>query len=256
MTPGTDSNSPLLELEGVTFAYGRGPRVVGDVDLTLRPAEVHALLGDSGSGKSTLLRLIAGLERPDAGRIVLGDDVLDDGPRRNVPPERRPVGMVFQDFALFPHLTVRRNVAFGMGRRPDARAEADRLLGRVGMTGFGDAMPHTLSGGQQQRVAVARAMGQEPRVMLLDEPFSGLDATLRDRVRAETLAVLRDAGVAVLMVTHDPREAVQSADTMSIMRGGRITRRGTPGELCRKRRVETAGPNGEVGFDCIELIDG
>ena len=226
----------LVRAAGVSHRYARrGPDVVDGVDLELRAGRVHCLLGDSGSGKTTLLRLIAGLERPRGGRVeIAGQTVADAGSRaRPVPPERRPVGVVFQDYALFPHLSARRNVAFGAaGRRRERLAAADALLDRVGMSGFGDAMPHALSGGQQQRVALARALARGPRVMLLDEPFSGLDQELRDRVRATTLRVLRDSGVATLMVTHDPREALACADAVSVMRRGRIALTGGPGDVC------------------------
>jgi len=213
----------VLRAEGVGFAYGRGPRVVDRLDLTVCRGEVHALLGASGSGKSTLLRLVAGLERPDAGRIVIQGRTVAEG-RHVLPPERRPVGVVFQDYALFPHLSVQRNVCFGMPRRPrrERIAAAHDLLRRVGLQDKAGAMPHTLSGGQQQRVALARALARNPAVMLLDEPFSGLDAELRGRVRETTLQVLREAGVAVLMVTHDPAEAHAAADRVSTMIAGRI----------------------------------
>jgi iron(III) transport system ATP-binding protein len=251
------AGEPAVRLRDLHFAYGRGAPAIDGVSLELRAGQVHALLGDSGSGKSTLLRLIAGLERPARGTIQIGEAVVADGRRRCVPPEKRRLGMVFQDFALFPHLTVSRNVQFGMpGRSPGRRrAEAEALLERVGMAGFGRAMPHTLSGGQQQRVALARALGRDPQVMLLDEPFSGLDASLRDRVRADTLAILCRAGVAVLMVTHDPREALLSAQTMSIMRAGRFTATGRPADLCRQRRIDQNAGAGRVCFECIELIE-
>ena len=228
-------------LQGVCVRYGRGPDVVRDTSLTLDAGRVHCLLGDSGCGKSTLLRLICGLEQASAGTVQVGGEMVDGG-GVFVPPERRPVGLVFQDFALFPHLSVLGNVMFGMerprkrGRRAGAsdprRKRAEALLDRVGMAGRGKAMPHTLSGGQQQRVALARALARDPKVMLLDEPFSGLDAMLRERVRTQTLELLAEAGVAVLMVTHDPHEALVSADTVSVMRQGRIAVTGDPGQVC------------------------
>ncbi|MEM8875160.1 MAG: ABC transporter ATP-binding protein [Planctomycetota bacterium] len=221
-----------VRVEAVSHRYGRGPMVVRDVSLHLQPGLVHCLLGDSGCGKTTLLRLIAGLEKPTRGTIAINGSSVDDA-RVHVSPERRPVGFVFQDYALFPHLSVRRNVMFGMTeRRRYRKAAADELIGRVGMTGFENAMPHTLSGGQQQRIAIARALARNPKVMLLDEPFSGLDANLRETLRTQTLAVLRDAGVAVLMVTHDPREALVSADTVSVMRNGQIAVTGHPDDVC------------------------
>ena len=221
-----------VRVTGLRHRYGRGPVVVDGVDLHLRPGLVHCLLGDSGCGKTTLLRLIAGLERPMGGTVTINDEPVNDD-RTFVPAERRPVGFVFQDYALFPHLTVRRNVTFGMTcPRVKRRAAAEMLLAKVGMTGFADAMPHTLSGGQQQRVAIARALARGPKVMLLDEPFSGLDAGLRESVRTQTLDLLHEAGVAVLMVTHDPREALISSDAVSVMRAGKIEVTGRPSEVC------------------------
>lgn len=220
-----------LVVADVSHAFG--DVVVADrVDLEVRAGEVHCLLGPSGGGKSTLLRLIAGLERLEHGSIsIAGDEVANQ--RRHVPPERRSVGFVFQDYALFPHLDVLGNVTFGMGRGPRAerRRAATELLERVGMASHARAMPHTLSGGQQQRVALARALAREPAVMLLDEPFSGLDEHLRGEVRHTTLEVLRAADVAILMVTHDPREAMLAGDVVSVLRAGRIVQTGAPKDV-------------------------
>ena len=226
------SGEPVVRVRGVSHRYHRrGPTVVDAVDLELMPGRVHCLLGDSGSGKTTLLRLIAGFERPSGGAVSI--DGVDVAGPTFVPPERRPVGFVFQDYALFPHLSVRRNVCFGMdGPRRERAGKCDQLLARVGMSGYAKVMPHALSGGQQQRVALARALARDPKVMLLDEPFSGLDQTLRDRVRGDTLDVLRSAGVAVLMVTHDPREAMVCADKVSVMRSGRVVASGGPTDVC------------------------
>ncbi|MEM8933109.1 MAG: ABC transporter ATP-binding protein [Acidobacteriota bacterium] len=220
-----------LAIAGVTHAYGNFI-AVREADLAVRPGEVHCLLGPSGSGKSTILRLIAGLEILQHGSIHIGDrEVASAG--RHVRPEHRSVGLVFQDYALFPHLDARDNVMFGMprGARQRNRAAAESLLARVGMTQFTRAMPHTLSGGQQQRVALARALAREPVVMLLDESFSGLDASLRRSVREATLDVLRDAEVATMIVTHDPREALAAGDSVSVLRDGRLMQTGSPAEL-------------------------
>jgi iron(III) transport system ATP-binding protein len=234
--PDSNATPPLAEVRSVCFGYGRGPCVVNDLSLAVHAGEVHCLLGDSGCGKSTLLRLLAGLERPTRGTICLDGDVVSSAERRakHRKPEHRAVGYVFQDYALFPHLSVLRNVMFGMRGQPRAtkQAQARRLIERVGLIDFADKMPHTLSGGQQQRVALARALGCQPKLMLLDEPFTGLDTTLRDELRDVTLSVLRESGVATLMVTHDPAEALLVADRLSVMREGRLIREGSPDELC------------------------
>ncbi|MEM6394035.1 MAG: ABC transporter ATP-binding protein [Planctomycetota bacterium] len=226
----------LVTVRDLSFAYGRGPTVVQDLSLELHAGQVHCLLGDSGSGKSTLLRLLAGLERPAAGSITVGDRTVSSADRsvKHIKPERRAVGFVFQDYALFPHLSVRRNITFGMRHRPlrERKPAALDLLDRVGLTDYAKAMPHTLSGGQQQRVALARALARDPKLMLLDEPFTGLDTVLRDELRDVTLKVLREASVATLMVTHDPAEALLVADTVSVMRAGRLLRTAPPDEVC------------------------
>jgi iron(III) transport system ATP-binding protein len=241
----TASSSPGLAIEAVSHSYGR-LAAVRDVDLQVDAGEVVCLLGPSGSGKSTLLRLVAGLERLRDGRILIaGREVA--GPARDQRPEQRSVGFVFQDYALFPHLDVRRNVLFGMeGRDAEHGREADALLERVGMAGFETAMPHTLSGGQQQRVALARALARHPQVMLLDEPFSGLDARLREDVRSTTLDVLREREVATLMVTHDPLEALVAGDRICVLQEGRAVQTGTPDDVynrsCSRAVAEAFGP--------------
>ena len=239
-----------LIVSDVSHAYGDFI-AAQHVTLHVRAGEVHCLLGPSGSGKSTLLRLVAGLEHLKHGHIhIAGTRVA--GEHVHVRPEDRSVGFVFQDYALFPHLNVLNNVLFGMPKMPkgEQQAAAQRLLEQVGMEDYATAMPHTLSGGQQQRVALARALAPEPGIMLLDEPFSGLDVRLREEVRNATLGILRAAGVATLMVTHDPREALNTADTISIIRHGRIVQTATPDEVYRRsanRRVaEIFGPINEL----------
>ena len=221
----------VLEIRGLARVIG-GRKAVDGLDLRVGRSEVVCLLGPSGCGKSTTLRMIAGIERPDAGRIRL-DGAEVSGPDRFVPPERRSVGLMFQDFALFPHLDVRRNVAFGLRNlRADwRRARVADLLGRVGLARHADKHPHELSGGEQQRVALARALAPSPRLMLMDEPFSGLDDRLRDDVREATLALLRESGTATLLVTHDPGEAMRVADRIALTREGRLVQVGTPLEL-------------------------
>ncbi|GIK98339.1 MAG: iron ABC transporter ATP-binding protein [Alphaproteobacteria bacterium] len=225
-----------LNLEEVSHRYGRLQAVNG-VALSVRRGEVVCLLGPSGCGKSTVLRIAAGLEELQEGRVLMDGRLVADG-KRSLPPEERGVGLVFQDYALFPHLTVLDNVGFGLfGRSPAERQRRAReALRQVGMEGSAEAFPHTLSGGQQQRVALARALAPEPRVMLLDEPFSGLDARLRDQVRDDTLHVLKSSGAATLLVTHDPEEAMFMADRIAVMRAGAIVQEGSPAELYFKPR--------------------
>jgi iron(III) transport system ATP-binding protein len=220
-----------VRLDSVHKSFGP-TRAVAGVSLEVRGGELVAVLGPSGCGKTTLLRLIAGFERPDAGRVESGDEVLA-GPGAWVPPERRRVGMVFQDYALFPHLTVERNVSFGLERRPreERRTLTRTTLELVGLQHKGDRYPHELSGGERQRVALARALAPEPEVVLLDEPFSNLDATLRADLRREVELILRDAGATALLVTHDQEEALSLADRLAVMREGRIVQVGAPEDV-------------------------
>ena len=213
-----------MEVQALSRGFN-GRRVVSEVSLRVRAGQVTCLLGPSGCGKSTTLRMIAGVEVPDAGRIVI-DGVPVFGPGINLPPEARGVGLMFQDFALFPHLTVAGNVGFGL--TGDKSARVGELLEKVDLAGFGPKHPHELSGGEQQRVALARALAPRPRVMLMDEPFSGLDNRLRDGIRDTTLDVLKEEGAAVLLVTHEPDEAMRMADEIALMRNGRIVQQGAP----------------------------
>jgi len=218
---------PRLEIRQITRRFG-GRAVVDDVSLCIMPGQVTCLLGPSGCGKSTALRLIAGVDTQDRGEIFVdGARVSGDG--TDVPPEGRSIGLMFQDFALFPHLTVGGNVAFGLtGSRAARRARTREMLARVDMLRFTDDYPHQLSGGEQQRVALARALAPRPGIMLMDEPFSGLDNRLRDDIRDQTLSVLKDEGAAVLLVTHEPDEAMRMADEIALMRAGRIVQQGAP----------------------------
>jgi len=220
-----------LRLSGIRHAYG-ARQVLHGIDLTVGAGEILCLLGPSGDGKTTLLRIVAGLEPLQAGRVELGGQMVAQ-PGRELPPEERHVGFVFQDYALFPHLTVSENVAFGLrrtlrGERAWLVAEA---LARVGLETYANAYPHMLSGGQQQRVALARALAPRPQVLLLDEAFASLDARLREQVRDDTLHVLQTAGIPALIVTHDAEEAMFMADRIALMRQGRIVQLGTPEEL-------------------------
>jgi len=219
----------IVELRGLTKDFG-AVRAVDQVDLDVREGEVLALLGPSGCGKTTTLRLVAGFERPGAGRIELdGEEVA--GPDRLVPPERRRVGVVFQDYALFPHLTVAQNVGYGVPDRDARDARVAEMLDLVGLAGEASRLPHELSGGQQQRVAMARALAPEPALVLLDEPFSNLDAALRVRMRGEVRAILRDARATAVFVTHDQEEALSLADRIAVMRAGRVLQVDEPAEL-------------------------
>lgn len=222
-----------LAFEAISHRYGVLD-AVSDVSIAVKPGEIVCLLGPSGCGKSTLLRLAAGLERPTRGRVTI-DGVEVAGPARFVPPERRGVGLMFQDFALFPHLDIMSNVMFGLDTlaRTDAERVARAALDRVGLAAFAEDYPHTLSGGEQQRIALARAIAPRPGIFLMDEPFSGLDARLRDSVRDETLAVLRETRATAILVTHDPEEAMRIADRIVLMRMGRVAQVGTPEALYR-----------------------
>ncbi len=204
--------------------------VLQRVDLHVEPGAVVALLGPSGCGKTTLLRSIAGLERLDGGEIRIGERVVS-GRGTHVPPERRRVGMVFQDWALFPHLTVAQNVGYGLPRRERSSGRVDAALTMVGLEGLGGRSPTTLSGGQQQRVALARALAPEPGVLLLDEPFSNLDSTLRVQVRTEVHQLLARLGVTTLFVTHDQEEAFVLGDEVAVMQGGEIVQQASPSAL-------------------------
>ena len=236
---------------GGAFAHARGARqarvtferisrhfgavnAVWDVSFELAPGETLCLLGPSGCGKTTLLRIAAGLERQNAGRVLIdGEEIA--GPNRFLPPEERGIGLMFQDFALFPHLTIGENVAFGLrGIDPASADEQVRsALERVGLSGFAGAYPHTLSGGEQQRAALARAMAPRPSVLLMDEPFSGLDRSLRESVRDDTLSILKESDASSILVTHDPEEAMIMADRILLMRQGRLVQAGTPVDLYR-----------------------
>ncbi|WP_295312058.1 ABC transporter ATP-binding protein [Roseobacter sp.] len=220
--------NPRLEIRNLRRAFN-GRAVVDDVSLKIMPGQVTCLLGPSGCGKSTTLRMIAGVEMQDSGEIWVDGNLICDTVFR-VPPERREIGLMFQDFALFPHLSVADNVSFGLkkGTRAEKRARVEELLQRVDLLRFIDGYPHQLSGGEQQRVALARALAPRPRIMLMDEPFSGLDNRLRDGIRDETLTILKEQDTAVLLVTHEPEEAMRMADEIALMRDGKIVQQGAP----------------------------
>ena len=229
----------FLDCTGLVKRFG-ATLAVADADLHVEEGDIVALLGPSGCGKTTLLRMVAGFEVPDAGSIVLdGRTIVDD--RTFIPPERRGVGMVFQDFALFPHMTVAGNVGFGLPRKAQRDARVAELLELVGLEGLGDRYPHQLSGGQQQRVAMARALGAEPELILFDEPFSNLDPSIRQRVRGEVKELVHRVGITAIFVTHDQEEALSLAERVAVMIDGRVRQTGTP------REIYTAPVDAEVG---------
>lgn len=243
-----------VDVDSVSVAYGSGPDAVHDVTLSVSPGSIVALLGPSGCGKTSLLRAIAGLERPRHGTITIGETLVSS-PSTWVKPEHRQIGMVFQDGALFPHLTVAQNIVFGLRSlstgtsRSDRAHRVDELLELVDLHGLADRLPDTLSGGQQQRVALARSLAPNPSVLLLDEPFSALDAGLRTHVRAEVARILRDIGVTSVFVTHDQDEAFVLGDRVAVMREGQIEQVGTPDELYRTPSTRwVAGFVGEANF--------
>jgi len=221
-----------LSLHGISRRFG-SIQALDDICMSVGSGEIVCLVGHSGCGKSTLLRVIAGVEKPDAGRIVL-EGVEMSGPGRHVEPEDRMIGFMFQDYALFPHLNATDNILFGLSARlarADARVRCAEVIEQLGIGHLADRFPHMLSGGEQQRVALARALAPQPRILLMDEPFSNLDRGLRDGVRNDTLGVLRKLGTTVVMVTHDPEEALSAGDRVILMHAGGVAQSGTGPEL-------------------------
>ena len=225
-------SAPILSVRGVGKRFGAATALEG-VSLDVEAGEIFALLGPSGCGKSTLLRIVAGLESPDAGEILLdGRDVA------RVPANRRPVNMVFQSYAVFPHMSVARNIGYGLEMervpRPEIETRVAEALGQVQLEGLGKRMPSELSGGQRQRVALARALVKRPRLLLLDEPLSALDAKLRDAMRLELVNLQSEVGIAFVIVTHDQSEAMALADRIAVLERGRLRQVGTPEALYRR----------------------
>ncbi len=247
------STDSVLTMEHVSHSYEDGTNVLNDISFSVARGEIFSLAGPSGCGKTTTLRLAAGLEPLSQGRIKIDGKVVADS-ATNVPPEKRHVGLVFQDMALFPHLSVKDNVAFGIEHLPRTERDArvTELLAQVSMAKFADAFPHRLSGGQQQRVALARALAPDPPIILLDEPFSGLDPRLRINIREDTVNILKQRGTTTLIVTHDPEEAMFLSDTMAVMRDGRIEQVGSPGELY----CQPVTPYVALFFSAANLIRG
>ena len=240
-----------LELTNVSHRFDE-TLAVDDVSVGVEAGELVCLLGPSGCGKTTLLRLAAGLETLQAGRIEIGGvTVAQGGQARQLPPEKRGAGLMFQDYALFPHLTVAQNIGFGLRNGPRDSAWIKRALGDVHLAHLEGRYPHTLSGGQQQRIALLRALAPDPGILLLDEPFSGLDEYLRQSVRQETRAILAESGVTTLMVTHDPEEAMFLADRIVVLNRGQVVQDASPIEIYTAPAdpfiVRLFGPANEFG---------
>lgn len=202
-----------LKIDNLTFSYNKGEEIIKNFNLTVSKSQVVALVGPSGSGKSTILRLTAGLEIPESGSIEIAGEIMADS-KTYVPPEKRAVGMVFQDYALFPHLNVYQNISFGIDHLPKKaqKAKTAELLELVNLSGFEKRYPHQLSGGQQQRIALARTLAPDPKLLLLDEPFSNLDTELRDKIRRELNQIIKEIGITTILVSHDREDAEYMAD--------------------------------------------
>lgn len=223
--------SNAVECRAISKSFGQ-MFAVQAVDFALPQGQFMAVLGPSGCGKTTTLRMIAGLEVPNAGQIILnGRPVFDSASKINVPPNLRQIGMVFQEYALFPHLTVEKNIGYGLNRDVNRKARIQEMLALVGLSGLEKRYPQQLSGGQQQRVALARALATRPNTILLDEPFSNLDTGLRTQVREDVGQIIREAGVSAILVTHDQSEALSFADVVAVMLGGNIAQIATPRDL-------------------------
>lgn len=266
---------PMLQIAGALRRFS-DEFALGPLDLAIAPEEIICLVGHSGCGKSSLLRLIAGLDRAERGSIRLNGVELA-GPNTFVEPEERQIGFVFQDYALFPHLSVEENILFGLRRlpRPEAQSRVAGLLALTGLAALGKRYPHMLSGGEQQRVALARALAPKPAVLLMDEPFSNLDRDLRERIREDTIDLLRKTGTTAIIVTHDPEEALSCGDRVVLMKSGLIVQAGTGREMhdhpvdryaaeffCSFNKVPATYRNGHLEtalgrFPCrLDLADG
>ena len=236
----------MISFENICHSYGPSPSVT-DISFQIEKGQVVTLLGPSGCGKTTLLRLAAGFERPLSGQITQDGEVLSS-PANLIASEHRQMGLVFQSYALFPHMTIGQNIRFGLNEaESETRQRVTDLLQEMDLVNMEDKFPHELSGGQQQRVALARALAPSPRLILLDEPYSGLDSRLRERVRDKMLHVLRQTGTAALMVTHDAEEAMFMSDKIIVLREGKIMQQGRPIDLyCRPENAFVAEFFGEV----------
>ena len=222
---------PRLRVNSVSWVNG-DKKILDEISFSLFPGEVLCLLGDSGCGKTSLLRVLSGLEKQDDGDIYINEESISSG-KINMPPESRPISLIFQDYALFPHMTVYQNIAYGLKdlNKRQKKLKIDKVLKDLGLIQYSEKYPHELSGGEQQRVALARATAPEPIILLMDEPFSGLDRSLREYIREETISVLRNSESAVILVTHDPEEAMLMGDRIALMRDGKIIQIGSNAEL-------------------------
>lgn len=222
----------LLEFENVTMDYGNGVEVISNLSFSVKKSEIFTLLGPSGCGKSTILRLVAGLETPTSGTIRIDGVTVFDS-KTNLSAEKRKVGLVFQDYALFPHLNVYENISFGLHgqKKKDKKRKVDELLEIVDLVGYDSRYPHELSGGQQQRVALARALATEPSLLLMDEPFSNLDTSLREKMRLDIYNIIKKTKTTALFVTHDQGEALALSDKIAFLDEGKMAQVGTPYEL-------------------------
>lgn len=224
----------MLEIQSLTKSFDKGKSfALKDVSFHLNEGDVCALVGESGSGKTTLVRLIAGLETPDAGVITLNGKEVSSL-RNFVSPEKRKVGLVFQEYALFPHMTLFKNVLYGISKQKNKKERAEEVLELVGLGGMKDRYPHQLSGGQQQRVALARALAPNPSLLILDEPFSNLDAMLRMQLRNEIFEIVKTTGVTAIFVTHDTQDALAVADEILILQGGELIQKDEAANLYTK----------------------
>ncbi|MFB1065260.1 ABC transporter ATP-binding protein [Natrinema sp. H-ect4] len=257
-TDGDSRQSTVLELDNIARSYAT-ETAVEDLSFSVGDGEVLTLLGPSGCGKTTTLRLIGGLERPNDGTIKLGDRVLADVDGRFVPPEERGIGLVFQDFALFPHLTAAENVGFGLTEWPESERQArvEQLLDLVDLSDHGDDRPSELSGGQKQRIALARSLAPEPDVLLLDEPLSNLDVSLRVSMREEIRRIIDETGVTTIWVTHDQEEALSVADRVGVMHDGQLQQVGRPAKVFERPASRfVASFLGRAGFLSASVEDG
>lgn len=239
----------LLELKHIYRSFGKNQFALNDISFSVKEGDVLAMLGESGSGKSTLLRIIAGFERIDRGELQLAGKLLENE-HVFVQAEKRSVGLVFQDYALFPHLTVERNIAYGQKKNTSRNTE--EWLELVGLPGMGKRFPHQLSGGQQQRVAIARSLAAEPRLLLLDEPFSNLDDSIKSQVRSEIRTIIKTAGTTAVFVTHDTRDCMAVADDVVILQNGSIVQQGSPKDIYNHPRSAYAARI----FGEVNLIEG